>query len=362
MDKLNFKDFVAHFDPDRDDPDGYFQHRMRRRRSGVLGERTLTPDEKKKREEIAKAIERDHPDMPMSKKMAIATAAAKRVTEGLLPSINPDTQMGKISVGTDESRSLRAKMWRAKKAGNLALWNKLNAELQALAHKKAAMKEEVNLDEGKKLGLWDRIRKKRERGEPPAKPGEEGYPSKEAWKRLTKEDVQLDEISAYLADRARKKAKEDLEKEWERKPKTPEEAEKSMEKMHRRLRQHGKFLNYKPRNEDVELDEALNMAQRLKRARIMKRVHKKIEMGQKRAKRRMANMETLKRRAIKTARKFILKRLTKGIPKEELSPARKQELEKKLNTPAMKKRIQMVAMKMLKDVRKREVERHRAKQ
>jgi len=47
-----------------------------------LKEKTLTPAEKKKREEIAQAMERDNPDMPMAKKMAIATATAKRVVEG----------------------------------------------------------------------------------------------------------------------------------------------------------------------------------------------------------------------------------------------------------------------------------------
>ena len=46
-----------------------------------LQEKTLTPAELKKREEIAKAMERDEPGMDMSKKMAIATAAAKRVAE-----------------------------------------------------------------------------------------------------------------------------------------------------------------------------------------------------------------------------------------------------------------------------------------
>lgn len=46
-----------------------------------LREKTLTPAEKKKREEIAKAIEKDQPDMPMDKKMAIATAQAKKVAE-----------------------------------------------------------------------------------------------------------------------------------------------------------------------------------------------------------------------------------------------------------------------------------------
>jgi hypothetical protein len=43
-----------------------------------LKERHLTPAELKKREEIAKAIEREHPDIPKDQKMAIATAAAKK--------------------------------------------------------------------------------------------------------------------------------------------------------------------------------------------------------------------------------------------------------------------------------------------
>lgn len=46
-----------------------------------LQEKTLTPAEKKKREEVAKAIERENPGMPMGMKMAIATKTAKRVAE-----------------------------------------------------------------------------------------------------------------------------------------------------------------------------------------------------------------------------------------------------------------------------------------
>ena len=46
-----------------------------------LREKTLTAAEKKKREEIAKAMEKDDPGMDMSKKMAIATATAKKVAE-----------------------------------------------------------------------------------------------------------------------------------------------------------------------------------------------------------------------------------------------------------------------------------------
>ena len=46
-----------------------------------VDEKTLTPAEMKKREEVAKAIERENPKMPMGKKMAIATATAKKVAE-----------------------------------------------------------------------------------------------------------------------------------------------------------------------------------------------------------------------------------------------------------------------------------------
>ncbi len=47
----------------------------------MLGEKTLTDAEKKKREEIAQAMERENPGMDMSKKMAIATAQAKKVAK-----------------------------------------------------------------------------------------------------------------------------------------------------------------------------------------------------------------------------------------------------------------------------------------
>ena len=46
-----------------------------------INEKKLTPAELKKREEIAKAMERENPGMEMGKKMAIATAQAKKVAE-----------------------------------------------------------------------------------------------------------------------------------------------------------------------------------------------------------------------------------------------------------------------------------------
>ena len=43
-----------------------------------IAEKHLTPAEMKKREEIAKAIHKEKPGMPMGDKMAIATASAKK--------------------------------------------------------------------------------------------------------------------------------------------------------------------------------------------------------------------------------------------------------------------------------------------
>ncbi len=111
-------------------------------------------------------------------------------------------------------------------------------------------------------------------------------------------------------------------------------------------------------NEDVEPEtEALSIAQRMKVGRRMKRLKQKIKIGREKAKRRMANKEVLQRRARKAARKAVLKKLTKGKDKGDLPFARRQELEKRLSKPSVKKRIDMIAKRMFKDVRKREVER-----
>jgi hypothetical protein len=53
---------------------------------------------------------------------------------------------------------------------------------------KLIYKEETDLEEGKKKGLWDNIHAKRKRGERPARPGEKGYP-----KTLNIESADLDE-------------------------------------------------------------------------------------------------------------------------------------------------------------------------
>lgn len=111
-----------------------------------------------------------------------------------------------------------------------------------------------------------------------------------------------------------------------------------------------------------ELDEALTPQQRRLRARLMKRYKSKIDIGRKKAANRFADIPRLKRRAIKAARKLILMKMTKGIPKEELTFQRRQELEKRLDNPRMKKRIEQLATKLLPKVRQKEVERRRGQQ
>ena len=104
-------------------------------------------------------------------------------------------------------------------------------------------------------------------------------------------------------------------------------------------------------------DEALNMQQRLKMARTFKKNKAKIAIGRKRAARKIASPEKLKKRAQKQARMTILKKITKGIDKGELSMSRRQSIEKRLDK--MKPKIQKLAKKLLPKVRKAELAKKR---
>lgn len=106
-----------------------------------------------------------------------------------------------------------------------------------------------------------------------------------------------------------------------------------------------------------DVDEALSMSQRIKKSRIMKRMKARIKIGRERAKRKMAPKDKLEKRANRQARNQIASKLTRGIPKRELSFARKQEIEKRLDKPALKQRIKRLARRLFKDVRKKEVQR-----
>jgi hypothetical protein len=116
---------------------------------------------------------------------------------------------------------------------------------------------------------------------------------------------------------------------------------------------------YAPDEQIDTIDEALNPEQRRARARTMKRLKSRIELGRKRSERQFANPERLMNRARRQARLMLFKKLTKGQPKSELTYQRRQEIEKRLDSPAMKKIIGQIAIKMLPKERQAEVQRHR---
>jgi len=121
------------------------------------------------------------------------------------------------------------------------------------------------------------------------------------------------------------------------------------------------LLSFKTFTESSSTEEALSISQRLARKRQMKRLAPKIKIGRERAKRRIADKGKLEKRAKKQARMQIFKKLTKGKGKDKLTFQRRADIEKRLDTPQMKKRIGMLAKRMFKDVRKKELERKRGK-
>ena len=74
-----------------------------------LVEKKLTPAELKKREEIAKAIEKDNPKMDMSKKMAIATATAKRVAEKIVDDVSTIIEKEKEKARVAQDKDVKDK-------------------------------------------------------------------------------------------------------------------------------------------------------------------------------------------------------------------------------------------------------------
>ena len=110
---------------------------------------------------------------------------------------------------------------------------------------------------------------------------------------------------------------------------------------------------------EEDATEALDMKQRLARGRSARKNKAKMAMGRKKAGRRIASMTVLKKRARRAARKTMTKRLTKGIAKAELSVSRKREIEKRLDKPAFKTKVNRLVKRTLKDIRKKEIARKR---
>lgn len=104
-------------------------------------------------------------------------------------------------------------------------------------------------------------------------------------------------------------------------------------------------------NKSVE--EALTMAQRRAKSRQMKKYSARLKVGRKKARMRVADSSVIARRARKQARNMIAKKLTKGISKADLTPARKQEVEKRLEK--MTSRVTRLARKITPKLRQAEL-------
>jgi hypothetical protein len=100
--------------------------------------------------------------------------------------------------------------------------------------------------------------------------------------------------------------------------------------------------------------EALTVQQRMAKSRQMKKMKAKIALGRKRAERKVASVDVLKKRAAKQARNFFAKKITKGQDKSDLGLARRTDIEKRLDK--MKPKIDKLARKMLPKIRKKEIE------
>ena len=72
-------------------------------------EATLSPAQLKKREEIAKALKRDNPNMPMDKKMAIATSTAKKVAETIVHDIDKLLEREEVKKRTPQDPDVKDK-------------------------------------------------------------------------------------------------------------------------------------------------------------------------------------------------------------------------------------------------------------
>lgn len=109
------------------------------------------------------------------------------------------------------------------------------------------------------------------------------------------------------------------------------------------------------------MSEVLDMNQRRKLAMRMKKNKARIAIARKRSERKVASMDTLKKRARRQARNAMVSKITKGQDKSDMSVARKKEIEKRLDRPAVQSRIDRQAKKLVKVVRKQEIERKRGK-
>ena len=107
--------------------------------------------------------------------------------------------------------------------------------------------------------------------------------------------------------------------------------------------------------DNIEIDEVLTIAQRIKRGRIMKMKSKMIQRKRAFSMKRRASSEKLQKRAQKKARALVAKKFMGGKSRDEMGFGELEHLEKRLKTK--KGIIKKIAKRLLPQVKVDETER-----
>lgn len=108
-----------------------------------------------------------------------------------------------------------------------------------------------------------------------------------------------------------------------------------------------------------QLDEVLDTRARLKKAQQLRRQKTRVALGRKRAAKRLATSDVIKKRAVARARGRIIKRLTQGRGKKALSYGARQAIDRRL--ARMKGGIQRLATKLVRQVKQDDISKLRGK-
>lgn len=118
------------------------------------------------------------------------------------------------------------------------------------------------------------------------------------------------------------------------------------------------FVDYVDSDEDLgDVKEAFTLQQRMKAKQTFRKNKAKIAMGKKRAEKRIASPEKLKKRARKHARKQIEKKILRDKDKADLAFSGRQNLEKRVDSK--KGAINRIAKKLLPQLKKAELAKKR---
>ena len=126
---------------------------------------------------------------------------------------------------------------------------------------------------------------------------------------------------------------------------SPKHALETAEREHKR---------WKQKNESVEIDEALDLQQRQKRAMIFRRYKAKIERSRELAKKRMAPDKNIKQRAYAQARQIVRRKVAgkRGAEYEKLGPTEKMIIDKMVEK--RQKLIKKIALRLMPRVKQDE--------